>query len=86
MAEKKTNTESKAEPKAKDEGVMVMVPYVEGEDPEVTVIINGHITKFRKGETVRVPKNVARVLEMSNKQLMVARANQEKFKKQVTDL
>ena len=74
----------KAEPE--EERVMVMVPYVEGQDPEVTVIINGRITKFRKGETVRVPRNVAEVLENSNQQMMSALKNQEKFKNQRTDL
>lgn len=63
-----------------------MVPYIEGEDPEVTVIINGRITKFRKGVTVEIPKNVASVLENSNLQMMSAEANRAKFKKQVTDL
>lgn len=86
-AEKATKPEVKEEVKAeKDEGVMVMVPYIEGEDPEVTVIINGHITKFKKGVTVKVPRNVAEVLEASNQQMMTALENQAKFKKQVMDL
>lgn len=88
MAEKKTKAEVNAEPKAeKDEDrVRVMVPYIEGEDPEVTVIINGRITKFRKGVTVEIPRNVASVLENSNQQMMSAETNRAKFKKQVMDL
>ena len=87
MATKKPETEAEAKSVNKeDERVMVMVPYVEGQDPEVTVIINGRITKFRKGETVMVPKNVAKVLENSNKQVLVARRNREKYRTQVTDL
>lgn len=69
-----------------EEKVMVMVPFVEGQDPEVTVIINGYVTKFRKGETVMVPRNVAEVLQNSNQQMMAALKNQEKFKEQRTDL
>ena len=69
-----------------DEKVSIMVPYVEGEDPEVTVIINGHYTRFRKGETVKVSRAVASVLQNSNKQMMSALDNQKKFKNQVTDL
>ena len=69
-----------------DERVMVMVPYVEGEDPDVTVIVNGYITKFRRGEMVSVKKNVAEVLANSNRQRIVAQKNREKFKIQVTDL
>lgn len=83
---KEPKKEPKAEEPKKNDKVQIMVPYVEGEDPEVTVIINGHITKFRKGVTVEVPRNVARVLERSNKNLMTALENQKKFKKQVTDL
>ena len=88
MAEKKTKAEAMTEPKAeKDEQrVRVMVPFIEGEDPEVTVIINGHITKFKKGVTVEIPMNVAKVLENSNQQMMSAVENQQKFKKQVMDL
>ena len=65
---------------------MVMVPYIEGEDKEVTVWINDKITKFRKGVTVEVPASVAKVLERSNKNMMYALENQKKFKKQVMDL
>ena len=80
--------EVKAAKKEEDdeERVMVMVPYVEGQDPEVTVIINGEITKFRKGVTVKVKRNVAEVLQNSNQQTMLALQNQEKFKNQSMDL
>lgn len=69
-----------------EERVMVMVPYVEGQDPEVTVIINGEITKFKKGVTVKVKPNVAEVLMNSNQQAMLALQNQEKFKNINMDL
>ncbi len=72
--------------KEDDERVMVMVPFVEGQDPEVTVIINGDVTKFRKGVTVKVKPNVAEVLSNSNQQMMLALQNQEKFKNQSMDL
>lgn len=83
--ESEVKEEVKAEPED-DDRVMVMVPFVEGQDPEVTVIINGYITKFRKGETVMVKRNVAEVLQNSNQQMMSALRNQEKFKNQRTDL
>ena len=79
-------TEAKVTKAKEEEKVTVMVPYVEGEDPEVTVIINGQYTRFRKGETVQVSKAVASVLKNSNKQMMAALDNQKKFKNQVTDL
>ena len=79
--------EVKAKKEADDEErVMVMVPYVEGQDPEVTVIINGEITKFRKGVTVKVKRNVAEVLQNSYQQTMLALQNQEKFKNINMDL
>ena len=87
MAEKTKAEVKKAEPKAeKKETVKVMVPYIEGEDPEVTVCINSEYTKFRKGVTVEIPRNVASVLENSNQQMMSAETNRQKFKKQVMDL
>lgn len=91
MAAKKSEVveeQVKAEKPAKedDDRVMVMVPYVEGQDPEVTVTINYETTKFRKGETVMVSKAVAEVLKNSNQQMMSALRNQEKFKSQRTDL
>lgn len=86
MATKKTETVSKAAPEEKDERVLVMVPYIEGQDPEVTVIINGEITKFKKGVMVKVKPNVAEVIQNSNQQMMAAYENQEKFKSQVMDL
>lgn len=90
MATKKPETEV-AEPKAKakekdDERVSIMIPYIEGQDPEVTVIINGHITKIKKGHQVKVTRAVASVLENSNQQMMVAYENQQKLKNQSMDL
>lgn len=93
MATKKTVTEEqkpeevKAEAKeeAKEERVRVFVPYIEGEDPEVTVWVNDEITKFKKGYQVEVPKNVAEVLENSNQLQMVAMENRKKLKNQRQD-
>ena len=86
MATKKPETEV-AETKAKEEEkVWVMIPYVEGDDPEATVIINGHITKIKKGHQVQVSKAVASVLARSNQQMMVAYENQQKLKLQSMDL
>lgn len=85
MATKKTN-ETEVKAVEKEDLVSVLVPYIEGQDPEVTVIINGQVTKFKKGVTVKVKPNVAEVLENSNQQMMAAFANQKKFEKQVMDL
>ena len=70
----------------KEEKVMVMIPYIEGQDPEVTVIVNGHITKIKKGKQVAVSRQVASVLENSNEQMMVAWENQQALKYQQQDL
>lgn len=69
-----------------EERVLVFVPYTPGEDPEVTVGINGVYTKIQKGKQVRVTQAVAEVLQNSSEQIMVARANSKKLEKQVTDL
>lgn len=70
----------------KEERVQVMIPYIEGQDPEVTVIINGEITKIKKGVQVAVTRQVASVLENSNQQMMTAWQNQQALKNQRTDL
>lgn len=88
MATKKTESEvaeTKVE-KAEEERVTVLIPYVEGEDPEVTVWVNDHITQIKKGRQVRVTKAVASVLENSNLSMMTAYDNQQKLKNQKHDL
>ena len=83
MATKKAEEQNPVE--AKEERVRVFVPYIEGEDPEVTVWVNDEITKFKKGYQVEVPKNVAEVLENSNQLQMVAMENRKKLKNQRQD-
>ena len=86
MATKKTESvEQKAVTANEEEKVRVFVPYIEGEDPEVTVWVNDEITKFKKGYQVEVKKNVAEVLENSNQLQMVAMENRKKLKNQRQD-
>ena len=89
MATKKSEAEKvnvKEDVKSeKQELVNVMIPYVEGQDPEVTVGINGVYTKIKKGRPVKVPRNVAGVLAQSDQMTMVALETQEKFKSQRED-
>ena len=89
MATKKTESEvaeTKVKKAEEEERVTVMIPYVEGEDPEVTVWVNDHITQIKKGRQVRVTKAVATVLENSNLSMMTAYDNQQKLKNQKHDL
>ena len=89
MATKKTESE---EPKkavkkeeAKPEGekmVKVFVPFVEGEDPEVTLWCNDDNLVFKKGFTVEIPERFASVLEDANQQAIVARENKKAYKNQ----
>ena len=87
MATKKTESveEKKTVAANEEERVRVFVPYIEGEDPEVTVWVNDEITKFKKGYQVEVKKNVAEVLENSNQLQMVAMENRKKLKNQKQD-
>ena len=90
MATKKSEAEKnpivKEDVKSEEqELVNVMIPYVEGQDPEVTVGINGVYTKIKKGRMVKVPRNVAEVLAQSDQMTMVALETQEKFKSQRED-
>ena len=94
LLEEETVVEAEAEPKKakpkaepkKDDKITIMLPYIEGEPPEVTVGINGVFTKIRRGVVVEVSPAVAKVLEKSNKAMMEAVANRKKFKEQVTEL
>lgn len=89
MATKKTEVEQKpVDVKAEadnEERVRIFVPYIEGEDPEVTVWVNDEITKFKKGYQVEVKRNVAEVLENANQLNMVAMENRKKLKNQRQD-
>lgn len=72
--------------KPEEEKVMVMIPFIPGQDPEETVIINGYITKIKKGEPVEVSRPVASVLENSYEAQRIAMINRAKLKNQRTDL
>lgn len=92
MATKKTESEvaetkakAKVEKAEEEERVTVMIPFIEGEDPEVTVWVNDHITQIKKGRQVKVTKAVATVLENSNLSMMTAYDNQQKLKNQRQD-
>ena len=86
MATKKTESENMPVEEAKtEERVRIMIPYVEGEDPEVTVWVNDECTKIKKGYQVDVKPNVAEVLEHSNQAMIVAMENRQKLKNQRQD-
>ena len=72
--------------KKNPETIRISIPYVDGEDPEQVVGINGKLYKIRKGEPVDVPYDVWMVLENSGKQVMAAKQNREKLKEQVFDV
>lgn len=84
--EVKVDVEVASDEEPEEERVMVMIPFIPGQDPEETVIINGHITKIRRGEQVWVTRPVASVLENSYEAQRIAMINREKLKNQRTDL
>lgn len=93
MATKKTESEvaetkakAKVEKAEEEERVTVMIPYIEGEDKDVTVWVNDHITQIKRGRQVKVTKAVATALENSNLSMMTAYDNQQKLKNQSMDL
>lgn len=85
MATKKTESEQNTVKTEKEPTVKVFVPFVEGEDPEVTLWVNDENLKFKKGYSVEIPAKFAQVLENSNRQALVARENREKLKNQRQD-
>lgn len=90
MAAKKSDTENTAEvkkPEAKEPArVRIIVPYIDGEDEELTVGINGKYYKIRKGVYVDVPPEVAEVIENSNSQMVRAREFQRQYEGTGKDL
>ena len=99
MATKKTDAKAKedikvdvqvngtevAEPEKDDDRVTIMIPYIEGESPEVTVWVNDEITQIKRGHQVRVKRNVAEVLENSYQMTLVAMENKKQLKNQHQD-
>lgn len=89
MATKKTVTEEQkaveVKEEAKEKMVSVFVPYIEGEDPEVTLYCNDDNLKFKKGYQVEIPARFAVVLENSNQAAVVAMENRKKLKNQRQD-
>ncbi len=85
MATKKTDkvaveTVNNEEPKKDEtERVRIIVPFIDGEDPEQVVGVNGKFYKIRKGVYVDVPAEVAEVLENSNLQMVRAREFQAEY-------
>ena len=55
MATKNTEELNIVKPE-KEKMVKVLVPYIEGEDPEVTLWVNDENLKFKKGYTTRSRK------------------------------
>ena len=96
MATKKSDVEKTVEPEAvetevkvekeEEEKVMVMIPFIPGQDPEETVWVNGICTKIKKGEQVMVSRPVASVLENSYEAQRIAMVNRANLKNQRTDL
>lgn len=96
MATKKSDVEKTVAPEAveaevtvekeEEEKVMVMIPFIPGQDPEETVWVNGVCTKIKKGEQVLVSRPVASVLENSYEAQRIAMVNRANLKNQRTDL
>ena len=84
MATKKTETEQKIV-KPEEHMVSVFVPFIEGEDSEVTIWCNDENLKFKKGYPVEIPARFAQVLRNSNQAAVVTMENKRKLKNQRQD-
>ena len=72
-------TKKKATPKKK-KTVTVYLPFVEGEEDEITVGVNGVMYKVRRGEEVEVPRAVAVVICNANLQAKLAKEYSDSVK------
>lgn len=88
MATRKESAEKAAEREKilDDNRVTIFIPYIEGEDKELSVSVNDKRVKIKKGRQVKVTPDVAQVIENSNQQMMKAIENQQKMKSQSMDL
>lgn len=66
--------------KKKDESVTVYLPFIEGEEDEITVGVNGKMWKVKRGEEVEVPRCVAVVIRNSNLQSKLAKEYSDSVK------
>lgn len=73
VVEEKTNEEKR---------VPYYIPYIPGEEREVTVGINGKMYKIQKGVRVMVPEVVAEVLMLSDQQTVELERIKEEVKEQ----
>lgn len=64
----------------KKETVTVYLPFIEGEEDEITVGVNGKMWKVKRGEEVEVPKCVAVVIRNSNLQAKLAKEYSDSVK------
>lgn len=64
----------------KKDTVTVYLPFVEGEEDEVTVGVNCKMYKVKRGEEVEVPKAVAVVIRNSNLQSKMAKEYSDSVK------
>ena len=89
MATKKTVTEEQkpveVKEEAKEERVRVFVPYIEGEDSEVTLWCNDDNLKFKKGYQVEIPARFAQILQNSSQAAITTMENKKKLKNQRQD-
>ena len=81
--QKPVTEEVKAE--AKEKMVSVFVPYIEGEDPEVTLYCNDDNLKFKKGYSVEIPARFAQILQNSSQSAITTMENKKKLKNQRQD-
>lgn len=66
--------------KKKNEFVTVYLPFIEGEEDEITVGVNGKMWKVKRGEEVEVPRCVAVVIRNSNLQSKLAKEYSDSVK------
>lgn len=86
MATKKTETVPETKSDTPEEKMVnVFVPFIEGEDPEVTIWCNDENLKFKKGYSVEIPAKFAQILLNSNSQAVTTMENKKKLKNQRQD-
>lgn len=80
MAAKKTTRKRTTKAKVNSDMVSIFLPYIDGEEDEITVGVNEKLYKVKRGEEVLVPRAVAVVIRNSNLQARVARAYSDSVK------
>lgn len=80
MATESKDVKAVTKGKKEEKKVPFFAPFVEGEDDEITVGVNGVMYQIQRGVQVEIPESVYNVIMNSERQKAEAARNKRRFK------